>query len=434
MAGLLKPTAAHTLISALRKEFPQLPIHVHTHDTAGTGVASMLAAAHAGADAVDAAIDSMSGMTSQPSMGAIVAALQNDAKSTGIAMDDLTPLIEYWESVRFSYAAFESGQKSGSAEVYSHEMPGGQYTNLQFQSTSLGLADQWSQVKVAYGAANRLLGDIVKVTPSSKVVGDLAQFMVTNGLDESSVREQAASLNFPSSVVEYFQGAIGIPFGGFPQPLQTQVVKDLPIFAGRPGESLPPLDLDNVLVELKSKYGESIAETDLMSYVMYPKVYEQFQADLDLYGDVGKLPTRAYIEPMELGEEISVDLEPGKTLGIKLVAVGQLNIKDATREVFFEFNGMPRSVFVADRAGKLNKVSRPKAEGVLGGVGAPMPGVVFETKVKVGDTVEKGAPMVILSAMKMETVVAAPTAGKVTSLPVTAGDDVQAGDLLVALD
>ena len=227
------------LVAALRQEFPTLPIHVHTHDTAGTGVASMLACAAAGADAVDAAIDSMSGMTSQPSMGAIVAALQNDPRATGLTMEELTPLIEYWESVRFSYAAFESGQKSGSAEVYEHEMPGGQYTNLQFQSTSLGLADQWVRSRRPTRAANKLLGDIVKVTPSSKVVGDLAQFMVTNGLDEKAVREQAETLSFPSSVVEYFQGAIGIPHGGFPQPLQQQVVKDLPVFVGRPGAELP---------------------------------------------------------------------------------------------------------------------------------------------------------------------------------------------------
>lgn len=434
MAGLLKPAAATMLVGALRSEFPHLPIHVHTHDTAGTGVASMLAASAAGADAVDAAIDSMSGMTSQPSMGSLVAALKDDARATGIDMAALYPLIEYWESVRFSYAAFESGQKSGSAEVYEHEMPGGQYTNLQFQSTSLGLADQWSQVKKAYGAANRLLGDIVKVTPSSKVVGDLAQFMVTNGLDEKAVREQADSLNFPSSVVEYFQGAIGIPFGGFPQPMQRQVVKDLPVFSGRPGESLPPLDLEAAMASLKAEYGESTSETDLMSSVMYPKVFEQYKKDLETFGDVAKLPTRAYIEPMELGEEIHVDLERGKTLGIKLIAVGQLHPKDATREVFFEFNGMPRAVIINDRTAQSNKVVRPKAIDTAGGIGAPMPGVVFETKVKVGDTVEKGAAMVILSAMKMETVVAAPKTGKVTSMPITAGDDVKAGDLLVALD
>jgi len=363
-----------------------------------------------------------------------VAALQNDELATGLSMEELTPLIEYWESVRFSYAAFESGQKSGSAEVYHHEMPGGQYTNLQFQSTSLGLADQWSSVKKAYASANVLLGDIVKVTPSSKVVGDLAQFMVTNGLDEQAVREQADTLSFPSSVVEYFQGAIGIPHGGFPQPLQKQVVKDLPVFSGRPGAELAPLDLDAALTDLRGKYGDSIGEEDLMSWVMYPKVYEQYQKDLDVFGDVSKLPTRAYIEPMELGEEISCELEKGKTLGIKLMAVGSLDVKNATREVFFDFNGMPRSVVIADRNAESNRVQRAKATDAAGSVGAPMPGVVLETKVKVGDNITAGTPMVVLSAMKMETVVAAPVGGKVADVTVKSGDDVQAGDLLVSLD
>ena len=434
MAGLLKPDAATMLISALRREFPSLPIHVHTHDTAGTGVASMLACAAAGADVVDAAVDSMSGMTSQPSMGAMVAALQDSDLKTGICMRELAPLIEYWESVRFSYAAFESGQKSGSAEVYEHEMPGGQYTNLQFQSTSLGLADQWSQVKKNYAAANKLLGDIVKVTPSSKVVGDLAQFMVTNNLDEAAVREQADSLNFPSSVVEFFQGAIGIPYGGFPQPLQSQVVKDLPVFSGRPGAELPPLDLDTELAQLRAKYGDKIGETDLMSHVMYPKVYEQYKSDIEAFGDVSKLPTRAFIEPMELGEEIAVVLEKGKTLGIKLQALGKLDPKTGTREVYFDFNGMPRSVQILDRNALSSRVMRPKATVEPGSVGAPMPGQVLETKVKVGESVSAGEPMLILSAMKMETVVSAPVDGKISEVAVDNGDDVQAGDLLVTID
>ncbi|EOD09666.1 pyruvate carboxylase [Emiliania huxleyi CCMP1516] len=412
MAGLLKPAAATTLISALRKEFPNLPIHVHTHDTAGTGVASMLACSAAGADAVDCAVDSMSGMTSQPSMGSLVAALQNGERDTGVELQELSKLIEYWETVRFSYAAFESGQKSGSSEVYDHEMPGGQYTNLQFQSTSLGLADQWSQVKRNYAAANRLLGDIVKVTPSSKVVGDLAQFMAANGLDEEGVRAQAETLSFPSSVVEYFQGAIGIPHGGFPQPMQAQVVKELPVFAGRPGAELPPLDLDASMAALKAKYGDSTSETDLMQTT--PRVFEQFKADVHHFGDVSKLPTRAYIEPLELGEEISVELERGKTIGISLEAIGMLNEKDATREA--------------------TKVQRPKADGGdVNSVGAPMPGVVVETKVALGENVAAGTPMLILSAMKMETVVAAPVAGRVAQLTVASGDDVQAGDLLVEL-
>lgn len=421
------------LISAIRREFPDLPIHVHTHDTAGTGVASMLACANAGADAVDAAVDSMSGMTSQPSMGAIVAALQNHHLATGIKVEDLSPLIEYWESTRYSYQSFESGQKSGSAEVYTHEMPGGQYTNLHFQTSALGLANQWSQVKKNYAAANQLLGDIVKVTPSSKVVGDLAQFMAANNLDEAGVRAQANTLSFPSSVVEFFQGAIGIPHGGFPQPLQQQVVKDNHVFAGRPGEELEPLDFDAAMTDLRAKYG-SASETDLMSSVMYPKVFETYKEEMAMYGDVSKLPTRAYVEPLELGEEILVEFEKGKTVGIGLQAVGMLNEKMGTREVFFEFNGMPRSVMVADRKATTVKVKRAKADPKdVGEVGAPMPGVVIETKVSVGDSVAAGTPMLVLSAMKMETVVAAPIAGLVSSMKVETGDDVQSGDLLVSL-
>jgi len=225
-----------------------------------------------------------------------------------------------------------------------------------------------------------------------------------------------------------------VPYGGFPQPLQSQVVKDLPVFAGRPGAELPPLDLDAALADLRSKYGAKLGETDLMSWVMYPKVYEKYKEDLELYGDVAKLPTRAFIEPMELGEEVSVELEKGKVIGIKLQAVGQLNAKEGTREVFFDFNGMPRSVVVADNTAQLTKVKRAKATPhEPGSVGAPMPGVVVETKVSLGDSVETGAPMLILSAMKMETVVAAPIKGTVSAVVVAAGDDVQAGDLLVSL-
>ena len=272
------------------------------------------------------------------------------------------------------------------------------------------------------------------MTPSSKVVGDLAQFMTTNKLTEQMVRDQAESLSFPSSVVEYFQGAIGIPFGGFPQPMQKQVVKDLPTFVGRPGATLPPLDLEKALTKLKAKYGERVKETDLMSWVMYPKVFEQYKEDIDLYGDVSKLPTRAFIEPMELGEEISVELEKGKTLGIKLQAVGKLDAKTGLREVYFEFNGMPRSVYVLDRNAAKTRITRQKATaGDAGSVGAPMPGVVVETRVKPGDDVPAGTPMVVLSAMKMETIVTAPIAGKVGEVCVAAGDDVQAGDLLVSL-
>jgi pyruvate carboxylase len=274
MAGLLKPAAATALVSAIRREYPDLPIHVHTHDTAGTGVASMLAAANAGADVVDCAIDPMSGTTSQPSMGAIIGTTNHTPLDTGITIADIVPLMDYWESIRVSYAAFEANQKSGSADVYLHEMPGGQYTNLLFQSKQLGLAGQWPQVKKAYADANLLLGDIVKVTPSSKVVGDLAQFMVSNKLSAADVQRDASKLNFPTSVVEYFEGLLGIPPGGFP-PLQAAVLKGRTAISGRPGASFPPCDFEAVRTKLAEKLGvgvDKVADTDLMSHLMYPKV------------------------------------------------------------------------------------------------------------------------------------------------------------------
>ncbi|KAJ8600689.1 hypothetical protein CTAYLR_008308 [Chrysophaeum taylorii] len=435
MAGLLKPGAAAKLVGALRTEFPDLPIHVHTHDTAGTGVASMLACADAGADAVDVAIDSMSGLTSQPSMGAVVAALEHTDRETGIDLNAIAPLIDYWESTRVSYAAFESGQKSGSAEVYHHEMPGGQYTNLLFQATTMGLSEQWPAVKKAYAEANELLGDIVKVTPSSKTVGDLAQFMVTNNLSAADVRSSAQHLSFPSSVVEFFQGALGIPHGGFPQPLRDDVLRaagNPRTFAGRPGAELPPLDLEALRADLAAKHAKPIPDTDLMSSVMYPKVYDDFQHHLQTYGDLSVLPTRAFVEPMEPGEEIEVLLERGKSILVRLLGVGALDPATASREVFFELNGNPRSLFIHDAHADQHVVKRPKADPDNSSqVGAPMPGVVLETRVKSGGLVEPGQPLVVLSAMKMETVVTAPIKGTVAALHVSVGDSLQAADLLV---
>ncbi len=303
MAGLLTPKAATLLISTLRKEFPDIPIHVHTHDTAGTGVASMLACAAAGADVVDAAIDSMSGLTSQPSMGAIVGSLQGTALDTKLDLEQLTAINEYWEECRGIYAPFESGQKSGSSDVFKHEMPGGQYTNLLFQSQQLGLAGQWPAIKKSYAAANRLLGDIIKVTPSSKVVGDLAQFMVQNNLSEEMVIEKASTLSFPSSVVEYFQGYLGIPPFGFPEPLRTKVVKGKKLpngkecFDGRPGAEMKPLDFSQVKENLSLKFPlNTISETDVVSYSQYPKVFEEFLTVKNKYGDLSVLDTRTFVE------------------------------------------------------------------------------------------------------------------------------------------
>eukprot|EP01116_Phalansterium_solitarium_P025758 TRINITY_DN99_c0_g3_i3.p1 TRINITY_DN99_c0_g3~~TRINITY_DN99_c0_g3_i3.p1 ORF type:complete len:828 (-),score=217.86 TRINITY_DN99_c0_g3_i3:192-2675(-) len=435
MAGLLRPQAAAILIGALRREFPDLPIHVHTHDTANTGVASMLACAHAGADAVDVAMDAMSGLTSQPSMGAVVAGVQNTPLDTGVSLSSINSINDYWLNARGLYAPFESGQKSAGADVYEHEMPGGQYTNLLFQAQSLGLASEWPEIKKAYAAANRVLGDIVKVTPTSKVVGDLAQFMVQNKLTEEQVVERAASLNFPSSVVEYLQGYLGEPAGGFPEPFRTNALRGKPTIVGRPGASMAPFDFDKLRAELQQKYkGIIIREEDLLSAVMYPKVFDEFQEFRKEFSDISVLPTRWFLSPMPVGEEISFDIEHGKTLILKFVAVSDLDA-NGFRHVFFEVNGLPRVVKVADKSVVSTKVAKEKANpDNKGSVGAPMPGVVVDLRVKEGDKVKSGAPLAVLSAMKMETVVAAPCSGTVRRVQIKAGDNLRAGDLLMEIE
>ncbi len=434
MAGLLKPRAARMLIGALRQAFPDLPIHVHTHDTAGTGVASMLACAEAGADVVDLAIDAMAGLTSQPAMGAVVAALRGTDRDTGIDLTKLHALNGYWEQLRAVYAPFESGLKSAGSDVYGHEMPGGQYTNLKFQAQVLGLAERWEAIKRAYAAANRLLGDLIKVTPSSKVVGDLAQFMVQNDLTEEQVLAQAETLSFPQSVVSFFQGYLGQPHGGFPEPLRSKVLRGQAAVEGRPGKSLPPYDFAARRAALSEAHEEAIRDVDELSAALYPQVFDDYMAFREQYSGVSVLPTRAFIAPLEVGEEISFDLERGKTLVVKLTAVGELD-PEGKREVFFLLNGQPRSLRVADAAASHTEVVRERADPEeAGSVGAPMPGAVVEVRVEKGAEVKAGDPLVVLSAMKMEMVVAAPVAGTVTRVAVATGDALEAGDLLVELE
>lgn len=420
-----------------------MPIHVHTHDTAGAGVAAMLAAASAGADAVDAATDAMSGTTSQPSMGALVHALRGTKLDTGLDPEKLTVINNYWEQARGLYAPFESGQKTGSADVYDHEMPGGQYTNLMYQSKQLGLGSKWPEIKKAYAAANRLLGDIVKVTPSSKVVGDLAQFMVTNELSEEEVQEQASTLNFPQSVIEYFQGYLGIPHGGFPEPLRSRVLQGRTLadgstyFEGRPGAQMEPLNMDQIRKELEEEYGSHrVRDVDVMSYIMYPKVYEEWQKHIQEYGDTGVVPTRQFASPMKEGEEVSFEIEPGKTLFIKLSTIGNAD-ENGVRDVLFDLNGEPRRVRIVDKAegegsSAVKQIKADKSN--PNHVAASMPGVVVEVKAKTGDSVKEGQTLVVLSAMKMETVVSAPRSGTIKSVLAGVGENREAGDLLVEME
>ncbi|OCT81661.1 pyruvate carboxylase, mitochondrial [Xenopus laevis] len=435
MAGLLKPKASDMLIRSLRDKFPNVPIHVHTHDTAGAGVASMLACAHAGADIVDVAVDSMSGMTSQPSMGALVACAKGTDQDTGIQLEKVFDYSEYWEVARGLYSAFDctATMKSGNADVYENEIPGGQYTNLHFQAHSMGLGNKFKEVKKAYAEANKILGDVIKVTPSSKIVGDLAQFMVHNDLNREAVETMADELSFPLSVVEYLQGYVGIPYGGFPEPFRSKVLKDLPRIEGRPGATLPPMDFSILETKLKSKY-DDITPEDIMSAAMYPKVFEEYKDFSTQFGPVECLNTRLFLEGPKIAEEFEVELERGKTLHIKALALGDLN-KAGQREVFFELNGQLRSVLVKDTQAMKEMHFHPKAlKDVKGQIGAPMPGKVIDMKVKEGDKVEKGQPLCVLSAMKMETLVNSPVSGTVKKVYVKPDMHLEGEDLLLEIE
>ncbi|WP_193174636.1 pyruvate carboxylase [Oricola nitratireducens] len=431
MAGLLKPAAARVLFKALR-EATDLPIHFHTHDTSGIAAATVLAAVESGVDAVDAAMDSLSGNTSQPCLGSIVEALRGTERDSGLDADWIRKISFYWEAVRTQYAAFESDLKGPASEVYLHEMPGGQFTNLKEQARSLGLETRWHEVARAYHDANRMFGDIVKVTPSSKVVGDMALMMVSQDMTVAEVENPDKDIAFPDSVVSMMRGDLGQPPGGWPEGIQKKVLKGEKPYTDVPGSLLPPADLTAMRKEIEEKIEREIDEFEFASYLMYPKVFTDFAHAQALYGPVSSLPTKVYFYGLEQEEEVFAALEKGKTLVIRCLAVSETDEKGMVT-VFFELNGQPRRIKVPDRAhGATGAVTRRKAEpGNEAHVGAPMPGVISTIGVIAGQEVKAGDVLVSIEAMKMETAIHAERDGTIAEVAVKAGDQIDAKDLLV---
>jgi pyruvate carboxylase len=434
MAGLLKPAAARILVRALKDEVG-LPIHFHTHDTSGMGGATILAAAEAGVDAVDCAMDALSGNTSQPTMGSVVEALAQTDRDTGLDIAAIREISNYWERVRENYAAFESGLQSPASEVYLHEMPGGQFTNLKSQARSMGLEDRWHQVAQAYADVNRMFGDIVKVTPSSKVVGDMALMMVAQNLTPEQVMDPSVEVSFPDSVLDMMRGNLGQPPGGWPEAIQKKVLKGEAPITDRPGAHLEPVDLEEVRAKLSAELdGKVIDDEDLNGYLMYPKVFTDYMARHETYGPVRTLPTRSFFYGMEPGDEISVEIDPGKTLEIRLQTMGETDEKGEMK-VFFELNGQPRSIRVPNRKAGGGAAARPKADpSNPGHVGAPMPGVVASVAVTAGQAVKQGDMLLTIEAMKMETGLHADRDGTVKAIHVTPGTQIDAKDLLVEIE
>ncbi|MEZ5884761.1 MAG: pyruvate carboxylase [Paracoccaceae bacterium] len=434
MAGLLKPAAARALIGALRQEVG-LPIHFHTHDTSGVAGATVLAAADAGVDAVDAAMDAFSGGTSQPCLGSIVEALRHTERDTGLDVGAIREISNYWEAVRHQYRAFESGLEAPASEVYLHEMPGGQFTNLKAQARSLGLEERWHEVAQAYADANRIFGDIVKVTPSSKVVGDMALMMVAQGLSREQVEDPAVDVAFPDSVVDMLRGNLGQPPGGWPEGITRKVLKDEKPSTERPGRHLPAVDLEATRAKLSAELnGFAVDDEDLAGYLMYPKVFLDYMGRHRIYGPVRTLPTPVFFYGMQPADEFSAEIDPGKTLEIRLQAVGETG-DDGNVKVFFELNGQPRVVRVPNRAAKAATAAKPKAEeGNPNHIGAPMPGAVASLAVGSGQKVNAGDLLLTIEAMKMETGIHADRTATIKAIHVAAGSQIDAKDLLIELE
>lgn len=430
MAGLLKPYAAYKLVSALKSEL-KIPIHLHTHDTSGGQIATLIKAAEAGVDIVDAALGPLSGLTSQCNLNTLVEMMRFHERDTGMDFKTLGLLSDYWEVVREYYAPFESIQKSSTAEVYHHEIPGGQFTNLFQQAHSMGLAHRWHEITDVYADVNQLFGDIVKVTPSSKVVGDLTLFLVTNDIKAQDILTNNREISFPTSVIEFFEGRLGQPTGGFPRDVQEKILRGAPAFIERPGANLPPVNLNEIKEEVEDRISRPITNEELMSYLMYPDVFIKYAEHRKKYEDVSVIPTDVFFYGPPMNEEIYIDIEEGKTLIFKLVAISPANA-EGNCTVFFELNGQPREVVIANRKATASVTSHPKAEeGNIKHIGAPMPGMIVNVKVKAGDKVTKNDPLMVMEAMKMETTIYAEHDGEIGQILVKAKECVNARDLLI---
>jgi pyruvate carboxylase len=433
MAGLCKPEAARQLVSALKQEV-DLPIHFHTHDTAGIQAASLLQAAQAGVDIVDAAMAPMSGGTSQVNLNTLCEALHNQPRETFLNSHTLDAVAEYWRGVREFYLPFESVVLPGTADLYNHEMPGGQYTNLFEQARALGMADRWGEICNAYAAVNQMFGDIVKVTPTSKAVGDMALFLVANELSPQDVLDSSRELAFPESVIDLVSGAMGQPPGGFPEQVKQRILGDRAAFEGRPGATLPPVDFNAVAESLVPLLGREPSHREVLSSVMYPAVFEGFAKHRREYGDTSVLPTPVFFYGMQAAEEFGVDIEPGKTLFIKFLATGSPH-PDGTRTVFFELNGQPRDVTIDDRSVESSIQKNIKADSANPThMAASMPGMVVAIAVQAGDKVSKGQKLLVVEAMKMQTTLNSDREGTIGQLLVKAGTQVATGDLLLTIE
>ncbi|WP_281185937.1 pyruvate carboxylase [Staphylococcus schleiferi] len=433
MAGLLKPRAAYELIGEL-KAAVNLPIHLHTHDTSGNGILTYKQAIDAGVDIIDTAVAAMSGLTSQPSSNSIYYAMSGFERMIRMDIEGHETLSHYWDAVRPYYSDFESDMKSPHTEIYQHEMPGGQYSNLRQQAKSLGLGERFSEVKDMYRRVNFLFGDIVKVTPSSKVVGDMALYMVQNELDEKDVVAQGHKLDFPESVVSFFKGEIGQPVNGFNKDLQRVILKGQAPLTERPGEYLEPIDFDALREELQEKQQEKVTEQDLISYALYPKVYEQYVKTYEQFGNVAILDTPTFFFGMRDNEKIEIEIDKGKILIIQLKTITNPD-ENGVRTVFFDMNGQARRIQVKDENIQASHLAKPKADKVdPTHIGAQMPGTIIEVKVAEGEQVEAGQSLIISEAMKMETTIQAPFKGTIKKIHVSANDSIESQDLLIEIE